>query len=91
MRMRGLGTAAALAAALNCVAPVAAQQTPALWLPLPAPTERGNAIIYDPQYLAKAESDRRRDCATEALCRLQLLGVLEHNGAVVLRATALTW
>jgi hypothetical protein len=89
--MRAWRTAATLAAALGCAAPVAAQQTPALWLPLPASGERSNTIIYDPPYLAKAESDRRRDCSTEALCRLQLLGVIEHNGGVELRATALTW
>ena len=62
-----------------------------MWLPLPASTERSNAIIDDPQYLTKAESDRRRGCATEALCRLQLLGVLEHNGGIELRATAFSW
>jgi hypothetical protein len=89
--LRSWRLGAALASVLACAAPAAAQQTPQQWLPLPAPGERSNAIIYDPQYLAKAESDRRRGCATEALCRLQLLGVLEHNGAVELRGMAFSW
>ena len=89
--LRSWRLGAALAAVLACAAPAAAQQTPEQWLPLPAPGERSSAIIYDPQYLAKAESDRRRGCASEALWRLQLLGVLEHNGGVELRATPFTW
>jgi hypothetical protein len=79
----------ALAAAL-VFAPLAAlgQQ---LWAPLPHPTDSGKPVIFDPQFAAKAENDRRLGCATGSQCRWQLLGVIQNNGAVELRATALTW
>ena len=84
----------ALAAALMAVfaaLPAAAQQLPAPWAPLPHPTESGKPVIFDPQFAAKAENDRRLGCAPGSQCRWQLLGVIQNNGAVELRATALTW
>jgi hypothetical protein len=47
--------------------------------------------MFDPQFAAKAENDRRLGCAPGSQCRVQLLGVIQNNGAVELRATALTW
>ena len=89
--MRYYATAAALAAVLY-IAPAAAQQA-SQWVPLPGlrPTESGKAIIYDPQFVAKAEDDQRRGCLPGLQCRVQLLGAIEHNGAVELRATAFSW
>ena len=81
------GALAALVAVL-AAAPAAAQQ---LWAPLPHPTDSGKPVIFDPQFTAKAENDRRRGCAPASQCRWQLLGVIQNNGAVELRATALTW
>jgi hypothetical protein len=68
--------------------PVAAQQP---WAPLPHPTDSGKPVIFDPQFAAKADDDRRLGCAPGSQCRWQLLGVIQNNGAVELRATALTW
>ena len=84
----GLGAAAlgALIAAL----PATAQQAPLLWAPLPHPTESGKPVIFDPQFAAKSDTDRRLGCAPGSQCRWQLLGVIQNNGAVELRATALT-
>ena len=42
-------------------------------------------------FTAKADDDRRLGCAPGSQCRWQLLGVIQNNGAVELRATALTW
>ena len=85
MRYRAL--AAALVAMLAAL-PAAAQQ---LWAPLPHPTDSGKPVIFDPQFAAEAENDRRLGCAPGLPCRWQLLGVIQNNGAVELRATALTW
>ncbi len=90
--------AAALLAAAACAVPAAAQQTigggPApLTLPL-HPTEAGKPLIYDPQFVAKSGDDKAGDdrgCAPGFSCRLRLLGVIQNNGAVELRATAFTW
>ena len=71
--------------------PAAAQQASPQWTVLPHPTDSGKPVIFDPQYAAKAENDRRLGCAPGAQCRWQLLGVIQNNGAVELRATALTW
>ncbi|MBV8934992.1 MAG: hypothetical protein JO095_04200 [Alphaproteobacteria bacterium] len=81
-----LGLAAAVAAV-----PAAAQQAPAQWMALPHPTESGKPVIFDPQYAAKAENDRRLGCASGSQCRWQLLGVIQNNGAIELRATAWRW
>ena len=81
----------ALAAVLLTVLgamPAVAQQ---LWAPLPYPTDSGKPVIFDPQFAAKAEKDRRLGCAPGSQCRWQLLGVIQNNGAVELRATALAW
>jgi len=81
-----LGLAAAVA-----TVPAAAQQAPAQWTALPHPTDSGKPVIFDPQYAAKAENDRRLGCASGSQCRWQLLGVIQNNGAIELRATAWMW
>jgi hypothetical protein len=83
-------------AALIAALPAAAQQaaaprTPLLWTPLAHPTDSGKPIIFDPQFAAKSDNDRRLGCAPGSQCRWQLLGVIQNNGVVELRATALTW
>jgi len=82
-----IGIVAAIAATL----PAAAQEASPRWLSLPRPADSGKAIIYDPQFVAKGDSDRRSGCSPGSQCRLQLLGVIQNNGAVELRATAFTW
>ena len=77
------GALAALVAVLAAL-PALAQQ---LWAPLPHPTDSGKPVIFDPAFTAKADDDRRLG----SQCRWQLLGVIQNNGAVELRATALTW
>ena len=86
----GYGLGAILFAALTAALPAAAQQAPA-WAPLPYPTDSGKPVIFDPQFAAKADSDRRLGCAPGSQCRWQLLGVIQNNGVVELRATALKW
>jgi hypothetical protein len=76
-----------------CALPTAAQQPVGgepvtLTLP-PHPTDAGKPVIYDPQFAAK--SDDKRGCALGLSCRLRLLGVIQNNGAVELRARAFTW
>jgi hypothetical protein len=84
--------AAVLAAAIAAAPPAAAQQASNPWLPLPRPADRGKAVIYSPEFLAKEDYDRTHGCSTPGLqCRFRLLGVIENNGAVELRATAFTW
>ena len=85
--MRYGAVVAALVATLASV-PSLAQQ---LWAPLPHPPDSGKPVIFDPQFASKAENDRRLGCASGSQCRWQLLGVIQNNGAVELRATALTW
>jgi hypothetical protein len=89
--MRCGARVAVLAAATIVVLPAAAQQLPTTWAPLPHPTDSGKPVIFDPQYAAKAENDRRLGCAAGSPCRWQLLGVVQNNGVVELRATALKW
>lgn len=71
--------------------PAAAQPPTAAWLPLPGPADRGKPVIYDPQFAAKADRVRLSGCTALLHCRLQLLGVIQNNGAVELRATAFKW
>ena len=85
--------AVALLAASAWAVPAGAQQAvgeaPApLALP-PHPTDTGKPVIYDPQFTAKSDDDR--GCAPGFACRLRLLGVIQNNGAVELRATTFTW
>ena len=82
--------AAVLAAAIGA-APAGAQQASTPWLPLPRPADRGKAVIYSPEFLAKEDYDRAHGCTPGLQCRFRLLGVIENNGAVELRATAFTW
>jgi len=86
-------TAAALIAAAISTLPAAAQQAvgggaAALSLP-PYPTEAGKPVIYGPQYTRKSDEDK--GCTPGFSCRLRLLGVIQNNGALELRATAFTW
>ena len=83
--------AGALTAALFLALSASAQQLPSPWTALPHPTDAGKPVIFDPQYLAKSESDRLSGCTPPLQCRLQLLGVIQNNGSVELRATALKW
>jgi hypothetical protein len=83
--------AGALAAALFLALSASAQQPPSPWTALPYPTDTGKPIIYDPQYIAKAESNRLTGCTPLLQCRLQLLGVIQNNGSVELRVTAFKW
>jgi hypothetical protein len=38
-----------------------------------------------------AEPDRKNGCAPAWPCRLRLFGIIEKNGGVGLKGTALTW
>lgn len=89
--MRHWWPAAALAVLMAAMLPAAAQEAPDAWVPLPHPTDTGKPPIYDPQYVAKDDNDRRLGCAPGLQCRFQLLGVIQNNGAVELRATAFSW
>ena len=65
---------------------------PAVELPLPArPVEAGKPVILDPQFVAKADADKRSGCSPGLSCRVQLLGVIQNNGIVELRATVFRW
>ncbi len=91
--MRCWCSAALLAAAAAWALPAAAQQAggggpTALTLP-PYPTGAGKPVIYGSQFIAKSDEDK--GCAPGFSCRLRLLGVIQNNGAVELRATAFTW
>ena len=82
------GALAAAVVAVLAAVPAVAQE---LWAPLPHPTDAGKPVIFDPRFAAKADDDRRRGCALGSQCRWELLGVIQNNGVVELRATALTW
>ncbi|MBO0735548.1 MAG: hypothetical protein J2P48_03115 [Alphaproteobacteria bacterium] len=91
--MRSLAPVAALAAAAAIAAPLpaAARQGNSPWLLPPRPADSGKAIIYDPEFVVKGDDDRRSGCTPGLQCRFRLLGVIQNNGAVELRATAFTW
>ena len=89
--MRCWSAVIGLVASIAATLPAAAQETSPGWLSLPRPADSGKAIIYDPQFAAKGEKDSRSGCTPGLQCRLQLLGVIQNNGAVELRATAFTW
>jgi len=82
---------AALIAVSASMPPAGAQQPPTPWLSLPRPADSGKAIIYDPQLAAKADQEALSGCSLALQCRLRLLGVIERNGTVELRAKAFTW
>ena len=86
-------SAAILAAAAAWAVPAAGQQAggegPVLLALPPFPTDAGKPVIYGPQFIAKSDEDK--GCAPGFSCRLRLLGVIQNNGAVELRATAFTW
>jgi hypothetical protein len=86
-------SAALFAAAVVGALPAAAQQAvgggPVLLTPPPYPTDAGKPLIYGPQFIARSDEDK--GCAPGFSCRLRLLGVIQNNGAVELRATAFTW
>ena len=91
--MRCWYAAAVLAAAVAWELPAAEQQPggggPVLLTLPPYPTDAGKPVIYGPQFIAKSDEDK--GCAPGFSCRLRLLGVIQNNGAVELRATAFTW
>ena len=91
--MRCWCSAALFAAAVVGVLPAAAQQAvgggPVLLTLPPYPTDAGKPLIYGPQFIARSDEDK--GCAPGFSCRLRLLGVIQNNGAVELRATAFTW
>ena len=86
-------SAAVLMVALAWAMPAAAQQAggggPVLLTLPPYPTDAGKPVIYGPQFIAKSDEDK--GCAPGFSCRLRLLGVIQNNGALELRATAFTW
>ena len=91
--MRCWCSAALLAAAVAWALPAAAQHPggggPVLLTLPPYPTDAGKPVIYGPKFIAKSDEDKGR--APGFSCRLRLLGVIQNNGAVELRATAFTW
>jgi hypothetical protein len=98
--MRRWTPVAALVAAISSTSPAASQQVMSTAdflrpLPprfsLPRPTDSGKPVIYDPQFVAKGEADRNSSCSPGLQCRVQVLGVIQNNGAVELRTTAFTW
>jgi hypothetical protein len=85
--------AVALTAAAICTLPAVAQQATAggetqLMLS-PHPTDAGKPLTYDPRFVAKSGDEK--GCASGYSCRLRLLGVIQNNGVVELRATAFSW
>jgi len=86
-------SAALFAAAVVGALPAAAQQAvgggPVLLALPPYPTDAGKPVIYGPQFIARSDEDK--GCAPGFSRRLRLLGVIQNNGAVELRATAFTW
>ena len=91
--MRCWCSAALLVAAVAWALPAAAQQPggggPVLLTLPPYPTDAGTPVIFGPGFIAKSDEDK--GCAPGFSCRLRLLGVIQNNGAVELRATAFTW
>jgi hypothetical protein len=85
--------AAAFVVPIACSTLATAQQKigggPVLLTPLPFPTDAGKPVIFGPGFIAKSDEDK--GCAPGFACRLRLLGVIQNNGAVELRATAFTW
>jgi hypothetical protein len=93
LRGRWYSTGALVAAAAICALPAAAQQAvgggPVMLTLPPHPTDAGKPVIYDPALVATSEDSS--ECAPGFSCRLRLLGVIQNNGVVELRATAFTW
>jgi hypothetical protein len=87
-----LGAAALFVVAI-CSLPAEAQEAvgggPATVALPPYPTQAGKPVIYDLPFVAKSADDK--GCAPGFSCRLRLLGVIQNNGVVELRATAFTW
>jgi hypothetical protein len=81
--------AAAVISTLPAVAQQAVGEAPATLILPPHPTDAGKPVIYDPPFAAKSADEK--GCAPGFSCRLQLLGVIQNNGAVEFRATAFTW
>jgi hypothetical protein len=84
---------AVVAAAAFCSLPAEGQQAvgggPAIMALPPYPTQAGKPVIYDPPFVAPPDDEK--GCAAGFSCRLRLLGVIQNNGVVELRATAFTW
>jgi hypothetical protein len=86
-----------MAAAYACAAPAAAQQPLSGAGPPPQqrlmlqrpPGDVGSPPSFDPRLATTPEPNG--DCAPPWRCRLQLFGIIEKNGGVGLKGTALTW
>ncbi len=89
--MQGWAAAAVLAASIGSAPLSVAQQGPGPWTALPYPTVSGKPVVFDRQTLTKEENEGVGGCASGSQCRFRLLGVIQNNGAVELRATAFTW
>jgi hypothetical protein len=93
VRDRRYWAGALVVAAISCALCAQAQQAvgggPATVTLPPYPTDAGKPVIYDPPFVAKSDDDK--SCAPGFSCRLRLLGVIQNNGVVELRATAFTW
>lgn len=89
-----MGRARAAAALLTaaCALPAQAQQNAQRPLMLALPPADPAAPRYDdPRLAAGPDNDGPGGCAPIWPCRLQLFGVIERNGGVGLKGTALTW
>jgi hypothetical protein len=84
-------TPAAAVIAFAVVLPADAQQAPAPLISLPHPTDAGKPLIDDPRFVARGDNDWKFGCTPGLQCQLRLLGVIQNNGAVELRATAFKW
>jgi hypothetical protein len=93
VRLREVPASIALAAAAIYTLPATAQQAvgegPATLILPSHPTDAGKPLTYDPQFVAKSGDDKA--CAPGFSCRVRLLGVIQNNGVVELRATAFSW
>ena len=93
---RGWPPAAALLLALAGPQGALAQQAAPSAAPsplqlLPRPTEAGKPLVAGRYPATEAEPGAGTGCAPVLSCRVQLLGVIEKNGAVMLRGKAFTW
>jgi hypothetical protein len=66
-----------------------AAQHPLIFLPPPA--DIGRPPTNDPWLMAQPHQGDPSSCAPAWPCRLRLFGVIEKNGGIGLKGTALTW
>jgi hypothetical protein len=94
--MRGRPIAAGLLLAAAAAGPAGGQQTTPdpgseLLHLMPRPAETGKPLIFDRYSIRGAGSGAAAGCAAFMSCRVRLLGVIEKNGAVMLRGQAFSW